>query len=75
MFAVPWAIPVTTPVASTVAVAEASPLHTPPIVPSTSVVIDPAQAFAIPVMVPALGSGLIVTTVVAFAIPQPLITV
>ena len=75
MFAVPWAIPVTIPAAFTVAVAEALLLHAPPLAASANVVTDPAHTLAIPVMVPALGNGLIVTTVVAFATPQQLVTV
>ena len=75
MFAMPCAIPVTTPEAFTVAIAVASLLHTPPVAPAVKVITDPTQTVAAPGIAPALGSGLIVTTAVALATPQPLVTV
>ena len=44
-------------------------LHTPLPVASVNVVVAPAHAVAVPVIVPALGNGLTVTTAVA-ALPD-----
>ena len=75
MVAVPADTPVTVPVVPTVATVVAVLLHAPPVVASLNPVVEPAQTVAVPVMVPADGNGLTVTTLVAAAIPQPLVTV
>ena len=72
MVAVPAPTPVTTPVEATVATPVALELHTPPaiIMASLRVVVDPVHTVATPVMVPAFGNGLIVTTVTTLQ-PEP----
>ena len=75
MVAVPAATPVTMPVLPTVATVVAVLLHAPPVVASLNPVVDPAQTIAVSVIVPADGSGLTVTTLIAAAVPQPLVTV
>ena len=50
-------------------------LHMPPVAPSLNAVVEPAHTVAVPVMVPATGNGLTVTTCVAATVPQPLVTV
>src|SRR6516162_6021752 len=57
-----------------VAIAGALELHVPPIAASLNVVVPPAITLAIPVTVPAKGSGLTVTTFVATTVPQPFVT-
>jgi hypothetical protein len=68
-------MPVTTPVVLTVAIAVFVLLHTPPVVASASVVVAPGQTVVVPVMVPAVASGLTVNSAVSFAEPQLLVTV
>ena len=75
MVAVPAATPVTTPVLATVAIPVALLLHAPPVVPLVNVVVPPAHTVAVPVIEPALGKGLTVTTLVTTALPQLLVTV
>ena len=75
MVAVPAATPVTVPVLPTVATVVAVLLQAPPVVASLNPVVAPAQTIAVPVIVPADGSGLTVTTLVAAVVPQPLVTV
>ena len=75
MVAVPADTPVTMPVLPTVATVVAVLLHTPPVVASLNPVVAPAQTIAVPVIVPADGKGLTVTTLIAAAVPQPLVTV
>ena len=75
MVAVPAATPVTMPVLPTVATVVAVLLHAPPVVASPNPVVAPAQTVAVPVIVPADGNGLTVTTLIAAAVPQPLVTV
>ena len=75
MVAVPADTPVTMPVVPTVATVVAVLLQVPPVVASLNPVVAPAQTVAVPVMVPADGNGLTVTTLVAAAVPQPLVTV
>jgi len=72
---VPGAIPVTTPVALTVATPVLTLLQTPPIVPSVKLVVVVGQTVNVPVIVPAFGVALTVTTAVAAAMPQLLVTV
>ena len=70
----PAAMPVTIPVVPTVARAVLLLDHTPPPVALLRAVLDPAQTVVVPVIEPALGSGLTVTAVVALAVPQLLVT-
>lgn len=73
---VPGATPVTIPVNEPmVAIAVFTELHNPPPAASLKVVVVPGQAVNIPVMVPASGVALTVTTMVAAAIPQLLFTI
>ncbi len=66
----PAATPVTTPDVFTVAIPVAALLHVPPLVPLLSVVVPLMQTVAVPVMVPADGAPLTVTTFVADTLPQ-----
>ena len=75
MVAVPAVTPVTVPVLPTVATAVAVLLHAPPVAASVKPVVEPAHTVAVPVMLPADGNGLTVTTLVAAVVPQPLVTV
>ena len=70
---VPGVTPVTTPVGDTVALPEVL-LHTPPGAASTRLIVAATQTTFGPVMVPALGRGFTVTTRVAAAVPQLLVT-
>ena len=73
---VPDVRPFTTPVVPTVATTVFVLLHTPPVVTSVNVVDEPAITVAVPLIVPAAGKGLTVTTWVAAAVPQlPMVTV
>ncbi len=74
MVDVPAATPVTTPVALTVATPVDTELHTPPIAASVKLVVVVGQTTRPPVIVPATGAGLTVTTAVAAAVPQLLVT-
>ena len=73
--AVPVAIPVTVPVALIDAMAALLLLQVPPVVASVRVVFAPVHTVVAPLMVPALGAGLTVITLVAVAVPQLLVTV
>ena len=73
--AVPVDTPVTRPVASTAALAGVDEVHTPPLTALLNKVVAPTHTVAVPVTVPALGSRLTVTTLVAEAVPQALVTV
>ena len=77
MVAVPALTPVTTPVeALTVAIAVLDVLHVPPGAEEfNKVELEPIQAEAVPVIVPALGSAFSVTTVAAEVAAQPLLFV
>ena len=75
MVVLPDEMPVTIPDASTVPTEEVTLLHAPPMAASVKAVFAPAQTTAIPVTVPALGDVLTVTTCVAAAVPQLLLTV
>ena len=75
MVEVPAARPFTIPKALTVAMETAVLLHAPPGAASESVVLKPRHMEAKPVMVPTFGDGLTVTTLVATAVPQLLVTV
>ena len=76
MVSVPAALPVTTPPALTPASAYTE-LQVPPAVPvaSVRVIWEPAQTVDRPLMAPALGIGLTVTTCVVAIVPQLLVTV
>jgi hypothetical protein len=50
-------------------------LHAPPVVALLSVVALPAVTVAVPVIIPAVGNALTVTTLVVLALPQLLVTV
>ena len=72
---VPAEWPVTKPKASTLASVGARLLHTPPGVASVSAVIFAGHTLNVPVINPAVGSGLTVTTAVVATVPQLLDTV
>ncbi len=72
---VPAAMPVTTPVALMVATPVETELHTPPATASLKAVVIVGQTTSVPVILPALGDGLTVTTAVAATVPQLLVTV
>ena len=74
MVAVPAVTPVTIPDVPIVATAVLLLLHTPPVVVLLNVVVEVAQTIAVPVIVPATGSGLTVTFTVVVAVPQLLVT-
>ena len=71
----PAETPVTIPPAVTVATAVELLVHTPPEVPSISVVVEPAQTDVAPVIVPPEAVRLTVTDFVVVAEPQALVTV
>jgi hypothetical protein len=74
--AVPAATPVTIPVKDPiVAIPIAPELHIPPVAALVNVVEADPHSVPVPVMVPASGILLTVTTVVAATVPQPLLTV
>ena len=73
--AVPAAAPVTTPPLKPRDAMADDELHAPPLAASVKVTVAPAHNDAVPFIVPAFGSGLTVTTLVAFAAPQLLVTV
>ena len=75
MIEVPADIPVAIPVEPTVAIPVDTLLQTPPAVASVSVAVVPGHITGNPIIVPAAGSGLTVTTTVAAAVPQLLLTV
>jgi hypothetical protein len=73
MVVLPVATAVTTPVVLfTVALAGVLLVHVPPLTASErESVIPPTHTAEPPVMVPALGAGFTVATLVAVAVPQP----
>ena len=75
MVAVPPLTPVSTPLADTVAMPVAPLLHAPDGAASVSAVVTVGHTVNVPVIVPALGDGFTVTTAVAAAVPQLLVTV
>ena len=75
MIVLPADTPVTLPEPSTVPTEEVTLLHAPPAAASVKAVFAPAHTIGVPVMVPAFGNGLTVTTWVATAVPQLLVTV
>ena len=66
--------PVTIPVAPTLATAVLLLVHAPPVDVVLNVIVAPAQTVVSPEIIPANGSGLTVTTCVAAAVPQLLVT-
>ena len=75
MVVVPDVRPITIPEAFTVATTVLVLLHTPPLVASVKVVDELAHTLTVPMIVPADGKGLTVTTWVAAAVTLPLVTV
>jgi hypothetical protein len=75
MVVVPAAIAATIPVVEPiVATAVFTDVQTPPLVALLKVVLPEGHTVAVPVIVPAFGEGLTVTTIVAAAVPQLLVT-
>ena len=74
MVDVPMTAPNTWPEPSTVAIEVVLLLQMPPVAPSVKEVDEPAQTVAVPLIVPAEGNGLTVTTCMAAAVPQPFVT-
>lgn len=74
MVVVPAATPVTVPAALMVAAAGLLLLHTPPAAASVRVLEEPGHTIVAPLMVPADGTPVTVTTAVAPALPQLLVT-
>ena len=74
MVAVPEATPPIVP-PLTVATPVLVLLHTPPVATSLNTIVEPAHTVAVPVIVPATGRRLTVTTWVAATVPQPFVTV
>ena len=75
MVAVPAAEPVTMPLSLMDAVAAEDEFQVPLLAASLKVTVAPAHTTDVPLIAPALGSGLTVTTLVALAEPQLLVTV
>jgi len=64
------------PVEPTVAAEPSLLLHTPPLVASLNVVVEPAHTLIAPVIACTMGNGLTVTAVVTVVTqPKPLVTV
>ena len=74
MVVVPAVAPVTDPVLVTKAMEGTLLVQPMPPAPSVNDVDEPTHTDATPVMVPALGDGFTVTTLVALALPQLLVT-
>ena len=72
--AAPPATPVTTPDVFTEAMAVLEVLQVPPVAVLESVVVAPWQTVGVPVMVPAVSAGSMVTSMVSVAVPQLLVT-
>ena len=75
MVAVPAALPRTTPVELTEAIALLLLLQVPPDVASANVVVAPTQTVVVPVIGDTVAPVLTVTIAVAEAVPQALVTV
>jgi len=74
--AVPADTPLTMPVKPIVATEPSPLLHTPPLVASLSVVVEPAHTLMVPVIADTVGNGLTVTTEVTVVTqPKPLVAV
>ena len=74
MVDVPEITPQTLPPLVTVATEVLALLQRPPVAASVNNVDDPAQTVAVPLIVPAAGEAFTVTTWVAAAVPQELVT-
>jgi hypothetical protein len=74
MVATPPLTPVTTPAAFTEAIAPLPDNHVPAAGVAVSVVVVPADSVAVPVITAATGSAFTVTTLLAVALPQMLVT-
>ena len=73
---IPADTPLTMPVEPTVATNVLPLLHTPPLVASLNVVVEPAHTLMVPVIADTVGNGLTVTTEVTVVTqPKPLVTV
>ena len=70
MVVVPADRPLTMPVLLTVAIPVETLLHTPPVIASVNDVVALTHTFEMPLTVPAIGNGLMLTVAVAVAIPQ-----
>jgi hypothetical protein len=75
MVVVPEVNPLTMPVVPTVATAPLVLLHTPPVDASVNNVDEPGHAAAVPLIKPAVGGGLTVTTWATAAVTLPFVTV
>ena len=75
MVAVPAVIAVTTPEALIVAMPADDELHTPSVAELVNGASEPTQTLGAPMIVPAAGTLLTVTLLVATAVPHPLVTV
>ena len=76
MVVVPTAIPVTIPDDEPIVAIDGDiDVHTPLPAPSLSVVEADGHTDGVPLILPAFGSGFTVTTTVAAAVPQLLVTV
>lgn len=75
MIDVPAVTPVTIPDVPTAATPGDTELHTPPPAASASGVVAEGHTVKVPVIAPALGERFTVTTAVAAAVPQLLVTV
>ena len=62
------------PLLFTVAIAAFDVLQVPPLTPSPRVVVVPWHNVVVPLIVPADGPEIMVTAIVAMAVPQPLVT-
>jgi hypothetical protein len=49
-------------------------LHVPPVTVSVSEVVSPLHILVVPLILPVKGLGFMVITIVALAVPQPLLT-
>ena len=74
MVTVPVDTPVTTPVEDTVATVGLLLVQAPPVAVSPRDVVPPTHNVDVPVIVPVFGSGLMVTVIIAVAVPQLLLT-
>ena len=74
MVAVPCATPLTSPDEFTAAITVEDEFHTPPVTASASAVAEPTHTVPVPVILPATGSELTVTTTAAADVPQLLVT-
>ena len=75
MVVVPEMRPFTEPEALTVATAVLVLLQTPPVAASVNADDEPAHTVVVPLMKPAAGNGLTVTTWAAATVPQLFVTV